>query len=456
MPVPFVGPSYQLASRTADVQRSVNLRPVPVESGTGKSAFMLQSNPGLVQVVSIGGEGRAAFAVNDRKFVIVGQGLYEINADMTSTLRGQLATTTGRVSIDANSVELFMVDGFCGYTFNFTSGTFLAVSNLGMNGSKRTAYLDQYAIYAPDGGSTFYISGLGDAGTVDALDFASAEAMPDHLVSLLVSNRQLYLLGGSCVEIWINTGDVDFPLQRYDGAVMGIGCVATHSAQVCNGTPVWLGTSRDGVGSVWAANGYTPQRISTRAVEEAIGQSADLSSSYAYCWSWHGSSMYCLRVPGLETTWTYDFLSQSWHEQAELTSGVFGQHRICATMVADGQVYALSDAGVVYRYDAQTYTFGGDTLCRDRISPHEVASGERQFFSSFELGVDTGVTGQAMLRASNDGGSTWGDWRRRSLGELGKQKQRMIWNRCGSARDRVWHVRCTDAVPFSIIDGGGK
>lgn len=454
MRVPFVGPSYKLATRSADVQRSVNMRPVPIESGSGQSAFMLQSNPGLVLVASFSGEGRAAYSINDRRFIVVGSGLYEVFANASSTLRGSLGTSTGRVSIDANSVELFMVDGVAGYTFNFATGTFTMRSGVtGMAGSRRTAYLDQYAIYAPFGGASFYISGLGNAGSVDALDFATAEAFPDNLVSLLVANRQLYLLGSKGVEIWLNTGaNPDMPLQRYDGMIMGVGCLATHSAQVCNGTPVWLGASNDGVGSIWAADGYTPRRISTRAVEEALSASSDLASAYAYSWSWNGSAFYCIRVPDLETTWVYDFLSQSWHEQAELVEGEYQQHRICATMVAGGYVYALSFDGVLYRYDEDTYSFDGDVLCRDRISPHDSSAGDRQFFNMFELVADTGVTGEAMLRMSNDGGATWGDWRRRSLGALGKQRQRMLWNRCGSARDRVWHVRCTDAVPFSIVD----
>lgn len=450
--VPFVGPSYRLASRTADVQRTVNMRPVPIESGSGRSAFMLQSNPGLVQVVALAGVGRACFSVNNRKFVVAGSKLYEVSTAGVATERGTLSSSSGRVSLDANTVELFMVDGLAVYTLNFETNAFASASPTGVTGSLRTAYLDQYAIYVPPGNS-FYLSGLGDAATVDPLDFASAEASPDGLVTHLVANRQLYLFGRDTTEIWINTGaDPNMPLQRYDGTVMSVGCVATHSAQVCNGTPVWLGSSKDSVGSVWAAEGYTPRRISTRAVEEAISASTELSESFAYSWSWKGSAFYCLRVPGLETTWVYDFQSQSWHEQAELVEGFFEQHRICSTMVADGNVYALADDGVLYRYDDRTYRFGTDIMCRDRISPHDVARGDRQFFSQFELIADSGVTGEAMLRMSNDGGAVWGDWRRRSLGALGKQRQRLVWNRCGSAKDRVWHVRCTDNVPFSIVD----
>lgn len=48
MPVPFVGPSYTLNTRKADVQRTVNMFPVANEVAGGKSAAYLESVPGLV------------------------------------------------------------------------------------------------------------------------------------------------------------------------------------------------------------------------------------------------------------------------------------------------------------------------------------------------------------------------------------------------------------------------
>ena len=46
--IPFVGPSYQLKTKRQAVQRSINLMPTPIESGSGKAAVYLQPVPGLV------------------------------------------------------------------------------------------------------------------------------------------------------------------------------------------------------------------------------------------------------------------------------------------------------------------------------------------------------------------------------------------------------------------------
>ena len=43
--IPFVGPSYDVKVRKADVQRSINLMPTPVESGA--AGVFLKGVPGL-------------------------------------------------------------------------------------------------------------------------------------------------------------------------------------------------------------------------------------------------------------------------------------------------------------------------------------------------------------------------------------------------------------------------
>jgi hypothetical protein len=451
--IPFVGPSYTLATRAADVQRTVNLYPAPIESGSGKSAFMLQSVPGLEAVnEALGSEGRGCFEIDGRAYVVVDDTLYRIQSNLTATSLGTLLTTTGKVDIDANSNELFMVDGQFGYSLQFDDETFTheaRVSDIG--GSKRTAYLDQYAIYAPEG-SRFFISALGAAGTIDDLDFASAEARPDRLVSFVVCNRQLYLLGAKSAEVWLNAGTSDFPLQRYEGMVMPVGCIAAYSARNLAGSPVWLGADESGEGSVWTANGYQPKRISTRAIEEAFKRSTDLTAATAYTQQWRGSHFYCINLPGIDTTYCFDALTQAWHERAELVSGNYQQHRVMGCMSFNGLDLALGSDGVLYKWSAALNNNDGDVLCRDRISPHDATpSGELQVFGAFEIDCDRGAGGVVMMRYSNDGGATWKDWRQRTLGELGKYRQRLVWNLNGAARDRVWQVRCTDDVPFNIV-----
>jgi hypothetical protein len=48
----FIGPSYNLESRPASVQRTVNMVPVPLEPGNERAGFVFRDVPGLVSAVS--------------------------------------------------------------------------------------------------------------------------------------------------------------------------------------------------------------------------------------------------------------------------------------------------------------------------------------------------------------------------------------------------------------------
>jgi hypothetical protein len=57
-----------------------------------------------------------------------------------------------------------------------------------------------------------------------------------------------------------------------------------------------------------------------------------------------------------------------------------------------------------------------------------------------------------MMRYSNDGGHTWPGQRLGEIGPVGAYKQRVAFNRCGSARDRVFEIAFSDPVPIRIVN----
>jgi hypothetical protein len=56
-----------------------------------------------------------------------------------------------------------------------------------------------------------------------------------------------------------------------------------------------------------------------------------------------------------------------------------------------------------------------------------------------------------MLRWSNDGGSTWSNEHWRTIGKIGRYRDRAIWRRLGMARDRVFEVSISDPVRAVVI-----
>jgi hypothetical protein len=69
---------------------------------------------------------------------------------------------------------------------------------------------------------------------------------------------------------------------------------------------------------------------------------------------------------------------------------------------------------------------------------------------------DKGENPQAMLRWSDNGGSTWSNEHWTTIGLIGKYANRAIWRRLGTARDRVFEVSISDPVKAVIISANLK
>jgi hypothetical protein len=63
---------------------------------------------------------------------------------------------------------------------------------------------------------------------------------------------------------------------------------------------------------------------------------------------------------------------------------------------------------------------------------------------------------KAMLRWSNDGGSTWSKEYWQNIGQQGKYTNRAIWRRLGMSRDRIFEVVVTDPIKAVIVSANLK
>lgn len=459
----FVGPSYSLTLRKADIQRSVNLHLVGMET-PGKAPFVLQSVPGYALFSTLGAQVRGCLTTNDRTFFVAGSSLYEVYSNGAAVLRGTLGTSTGPVELTYGTSQLVMVDGPNGYVLTLSTNVFQQITSPAFYGSATVDFLDNYFLFVrPDTGQ-FYIAAINDATTFDALDFATAESQPDNLTAAPVCQRRAMLMGGVTIETWMDGGANDFPLER-EGAVIEVGCIAAHSAKVVDNSIFWLGRDKNGGGIVYRLIGSQAQRVSTQGVEQAIQASTDLAQAVAYAYQENGLTFYALNAPGLTSTWVYEVSTSAWHERCDLDDlGQFKADRgVCHTYAFGYHLIGGSD-GKVYRLDSSLYTKAGDPLVRERTSPHSAApSMKKQFFDGFYLDCTTGATPQGVdphveLSWSGDSGAKWSNPKAKSLGKVGERPNRLAWhaNVLGGGkpkdRDRVWRLRCSDNARFDIVN----
>lgn len=298
-----------------------------------------------------------------------------------------------------------------------------------------------------------------------ALSFSSKDGAPDDLVTLIVDHRELYLLGEVSSEVWIDAGTSPFPFQRIPGTSTQHGIAAKFSVARLGNSFAYLSRNIRGQAQIVQMNGYVPTRISTHAVENSLTNQV-VSDAVAWTYQLEGHEVYVISFPTINLTWCFDVASNMWHKW--LYTNNLGQYErargnCCAqfqglVMVGD---YAN---GKIYKLDPLNYTDDGQHVRRLRRAPHLVADFQREYFDELQIQFQPGVgnsTGdgtnpQAMLRWSDNGGSTWSNEHWTSIGLIGKYANRAIWRRLGWARDRVFEVSIADPVKAVIISANLK
>jgi hypothetical protein len=365
-----------------------------------------------------------------------------------------------------NGTQLFIATNPVSYIYDAASETLAQITDIDFPGAVTVGYLDGYFIFQEPNSDRFWTSELLDGTQIDPLSFASAEGMPDNLVSLFVDHREVWLFGTQSVEVWYDAALEGFPLARIQGAVNEFGCAATYSVAKMDNSLFWLGADARGHGVVFRANGYAGQRISTHAVEYAIQSYEIISDAIAFTYQQDGHSFYVLTFPSAQATWVYDAATGAWHERAGFANGQFIRHRAnCQMFYSEEVVVGDFQNGNIYAYDLDQYSdgdFAQKWLRSWRALPTGQNNLKRTAQHSLQIDMQTGVglntgqgsTPQVMLRWSDDGGHTWSNEHWMSAGKIGAYGTRAIRRRLGMTlklRDRVYEISGTDPVKISIV-----
>ena len=326
------------------------------------------------------------------------------------------------------------------------------------------------------------------------LSYASKFTGPDNLVSLICDHGQVYLLGEQTSEVWADQGTFPFPFQRIPGSSSQHGIAAAFSVARLGNSFAYLAKNNRGQSEIVMMNGYFPQRISTHAVENTlVGQI--VNDAVAYTYQIEGHEVYVISFPTIDLTWAYDVSTQMWHKWLWVdNNNVYHRHRSnCHAFFQNLNLVGDWQNGQIYQIDSNNYTDNGDTIRRLRRCPHLVTDLQRQYFAELQIQfqpgvglegstistispasaiagyatagfsiagsgtvITTGVNPQAMLRWSNDGGSTYSNEHWTSIGLQGKYKNRAIWRRLGQARDRIYEVVVTDPIKCVIVSANLK
>jgi hypothetical protein len=466
MKSPILGSAYVARSVNAADNRMVNLFPEIVPEA-GKSPAYLQRAPGLRLLTTVGtGPIRGVSSFDGNLYVVSGEQLFKLDSNYAITVLGTVSGATGPVSMANNGIQLFVACNGPSFVYNSSTLAFGQITDPDFPGALTVSFLDGYFVFIEPNSQSVWVTALNDPTSIDPLDFASAEGDPDNLVSSIVNQSQVWLFGTNSVEVWYNSGNADFPLQRIQGAFNEIGCAATFSVAKMDNGLFWLGQDARGTGMVYRANGYTGQRISTHAVEWQIQQYDTISDATAYTYQQDGHSFYVLNFPTANTTWVYDAATQAWHERAGFVNGDFTRHRAeCQTFFNNSVTVGDYQNGNLYAFDLDVYA-DHDRVQKWLRSWRALDTGQnnlrRTAQHSLQLDCESGVglengqgdNPQIMMRFSDDGGHTWSREQWSGMGRIGQYYKRVFWRRLGMTlklRDRVYEISGTDPVKVAIM-----
>ena len=325
-------------------------------------------------------------------------------------------------------------------------------------------------------------------------DFFTAEADSSEVVKLVEKNGHLWVLKSKCIQVFAPTGQANNPFAPIQSATIQKGCRSKETVRLIGNYIYFLGNSEDGSGFVvYRVAGSEAQRVSNGFVEkklqdifDAFGPAGinDIVASNAVE---RGRNLYKLHCHRGKTTMVFDELTGEWHERGFLNPSTgeyeeelgtiecsFNGKHIAGErrdgLVADATlpgfgIYEVSEQFTennVWYTDSVAHAAGVDTIIRrERISPQfSDPDGRLLTCSELELLFENGFANsngqgsdpKVTLYISHDGGNTWGNGITRSIGMIGKYKDRCVFHRLGSSHKFTFKIEMTDPIAWKLAN----
>lgn len=446
------------------VQKQYDGTPMMAQYGQPGALFW---TPGLKTFATLPeGPVRDQFWTGTRHFAIAGDQFYEIFSDGTFVNRGAVAVDAAPASMAASNIELLIVSGGHAYDFNFASNVLTEVTGQMQGVPLQVEYSDGYFIASLQGTNKFQISNILDGTTWQGIFVDAVSVYPEDNVSIIVNHRELWVFGSQHAQPYQDTGSSSI-FDPIPGALIEMGCAATFAPCLVDNSVFWIDESARGGRSAWRANGYTPQRISTYAVEADLASYADISGTVTYAYQEQGHTFWMLYIRGASFTWCYDVAEGIWHKRAAWNAGTasYSPHASWNHAYAWGKnLVGDWQSGNIYEISMKYLDENGTNIRRMRRSPTVDNEMDWIYHQALTIDMDTGLglqpplldgmnnprAPQAMLRWSNDSGKTWSNEHWIECGMAGEYATRVVWRRLGRGRKRVYEFVVTDPIPWSI------
>ena len=296
----FVGPSYEAPSIYQDGQECINFRPEidPLKPEGSRGVVALYPTPGLTSAVVFQNkqEVRGMRTVSGGSYMVavVGPYVYILTSTLTPTMIGQLNTSTGRVGITDNGLNVYIVDGSYRYTWRIStpssalftgsiSGTTLTVTAI----TSGTIAINQ-ALFGANVTSETVITALGTGtGGVGTYTINQTQTVSSTLMnSAAVASVLTASMSGTTMTVTVSSGTL-YPGQTIQGSTVSANTIITAlgNASVLSQVISAGGTGyavNDTVTVLGGVYGTTPATYTVATVSAGVVTGLTLTNAGSY------------------------------------------------------------------------------------------------------------------------------------------------------------------------------
>lgn len=335
------------------------------------------------------------------------------------------------------------------------------------------------------------------------LQLAHITSHPGNIVACKTLHRRIFLFSENYTEVWENAGvGTNLPLRRNNSLLMEVGTPAIGSVIVGFDRMFFLAQDKDGLAGVMEVKGTESMPVSNRALDYQLAQYAEdpalgVEDARGVLIKENGIIFYRINFTRANHTFvlnvsmtTQDTLR--WHEEEVLNGD---RHPAQTHAYFDGvNYYGAYNAPIFYIVDDQDSTNDGESIRRMRIGREMTPEGyNRLRVDRFQLDLLQGAEaigqdifealtiddGQTLLTEdgedilldqtistgdgtdpvvflsiSKDGGQTYGNLLRGTMGKIGERTYRTVWRKLGTTprgQGFIPKIEFYNQIPFVVL-----
>ena len=369
------------------------------EALTDSNASTLTDSNGNTVEASItpGGADRGLITEgpNQLMYQVTGSSLYSVDSGGNALFLGNISNDPSPVVMATDATQLIICTGGnpSAYVYTVAAGL-VTISDADLLTTKSVAFLDSRFIYdQPDG--YFVVSALNDGTTINSLDFAQAEALPDDIRRVFSLNQLLYLFGEKTTEVWFTSGTGRPPLDRQ--AVLQQGICGSYAVDSIDDIIYFIdGNRRPGV-----ISGSQHEPLYVPAIGEAWANygASDFDTARVTAYSLHQENFVDFIFPNQGIIWTFHVTSASWTQKDFMTTTVVQGYNLVLAAHATNKK--------IYRLDFSNYQQDGADMTRRKDLPlisSEIfgIGGAEMVIDQVKLHVDSSAAADVTVKVSKD------------------------------------------------------